>query len=242
MLAERIYRLVVSVTFLTLLYKILLQEDCNFLHVMLGGNMDVPLYYTNYPCLKIPNYLDDFYIFKLSYHLYELVYTLVFQRSRSDFPEYLLHHLMTWSLIFFSYSLNMLPLGCIVMLVHDATDLMVTLFKLTIDVTHISVQFIFYSSMLVSWVYFRLWFFPIHLIWGLHWECYEDNICQNVNYPMLNMLFAFICGLFLLHIFWFFLMVQGLFRRTASKTGFKDSVSLSNSENRSENKTKELID
>jgi hypothetical protein len=44
---------------------------------------------------------------------------------------------MTWSLIFFSYSLNMLPMGCIVMLVHDVTDLGVTLFKLTIDVTHI---------------------------------------------------------------------------------------------------------
>ena len=96
----------------------------------------------------------------------------------------------------------------------------------------ISIQFTIYSSMLVSWVYFRLWFFPVHVIWHLHWECYEDNICQNVNYSMLNMLFAFICGLFLLHLFWFFLMVQGLFRRVTSKTGFKNSVSLTNSENK----------
>ena len=38
MLGERIFRLVISVTSLSLLYKILLQEDCDFLHVALGGN------------------------------------------------------------------------------------------------------------------------------------------------------------------------------------------------------------
>jgi hypothetical protein len=139
MLGERIYKLIINVTVVALLYKILLQEDCNFLHTYLGGDKDEPLYYVNYPCLSIPAYLDDFYIFKLSYHFYELGYSTLFQRGRSDFPEYFLHHLMTWSLIFFSYSLNMLPMGCIVMLVHDVTDLSVTLFKLTIDVTPIYV-------------------------------------------------------------------------------------------------------
>ena len=42
---------------------------------------------------------------------------------------------MTWSLIFFSYSLNMLPIGAAVMVLHDITDLAVTLFKLTTDIT-----------------------------------------------------------------------------------------------------------
>ena len=109
MLGERIFKLVINVTVVAILYKILLQEDCNFLHTYLGGNVDEPLYYYNYTCLSIPAYLDDFYVFKLTYHLYELLYSIMFQRSRSDFPEYVLHHLMTWSLIFFSYSLNMLP-------------------------------------------------------------------------------------------------------------------------------------
>jgi ceramide synthetase len=105
--------------------------------------------------------------------MYELVYSILFHRARADFPEYVLHHLMTWSLIFFSYSLNMLPMGCVVMLVHDVTDLSVTLFKLTIDVTPIYVQGFTYCSMLVSWIYFRLWFFPRNIIYRLYAECYS---------------------------------------------------------------------
>ena len=221
MLGERIFRLVINVTCSALLYKILLQEDCDFLHSYLGGTVDVPLYYKNYPCGNSPEYLNDFYVFKLSYHMYELVYCLAYQRKRPDFPEYVLHHLMTWSLIFFSYSLSMTSLGCIVMLVHDVTDLAVTLFKLTIDITPIAIQAITYVQMLVSWVYFRLWFFPVHIIYHLYWECYGDGkVCANVNYSMLNMLLAFIGGLFCLHLFWFFLMVQGLLKRCRSKAGF----------------------
>lgn len=124
-------------------------------------------------------------------------------------------------------------MGSIVMIVHDVTDLAVTLFKLTIDVTPMAIQAFLYVTMLVSWVYFRLWFFPVHIIYHLYWECYEDEkICQNVNYSMLNMLFAFIVGLVCLHLFWFFLMVQGLFRRCKSKEGFSKAVSLKSSVNR----------
>lgn len=108
------------------------------------------------------------------------------------------------------------------MLVHDVTDLSVTLFKMTIDITPLAIQAFFYGQMLVSWVYFRLWFFPVHNIYHLYWECYSDGmICTNVNYSMLNMMFAFISGLFCLHVFWFFLMLQGLLKRCRSKAGWK---------------------
>ena len=93
------------------------------------------------------------------------------------------------------------------MLVHDVTDLAVTIFKLTIDITPIYIQGASYGGMLIAWMYFRLWFFPVYLIYGLYWECYGDKVCANVNYSMLNMLFAFICGLLCLHVFWFYLMV-----------------------------------
>jgi TLC domain len=173
----------------------------------------------------------------LTYHLYELLYSILFHRGRADFPEYVLHHLMTWSLIFFSYSLNMLPMGCVVMLVHDVTDLSVTLFKLTIDVTPIYVQAITYGTMLVSWVYFRLWFFPRNIIYRLYAECYSGQYsCPNVNFSMLNMLFAFISGLLCLHVFWFYLMVQGLIRRFRSKN-FVNHISISGSVNRDTNST-----
>jgi ceramide synthetase len=79
----------------------------------------------------------------------------------------MLHHLMTWTLIFFSYSLNMLPIGAAVMILHDVTDLTVTLFKLTIDINPPFIGLSCYGIMIFGWVYFRLWFFPAHVIWRL---------------------------------------------------------------------------
>jgi ceramide synthetase len=174
MLGERVFKLIISLFCISSLYKIMLQDDCDFLDVRVGGRISRALYYNNYPCQKIPPYLDGFYVFKLSYHLYELGYTILKQRSRSDFPEYMLHHLMTWSLIFFSYSLNMLPIGAAVMILHDLTDFAVTMFKITIDVTPFFVQTFFYATMICSWVYLRLWYFPVHVIYRLHEECYDQ--------------------------------------------------------------------
>lgn len=85
--------------------------------------------------------------------------------------------------------------------------------------------------MIVSWIYFRLWYFPAHVINRLYEECYEDKPCPNIQYPALNMLFAFLSGLFFLHIFWFYLMVKGFIRRLMSKGGLKNGVSLKSTVN-----------
>jgi ceramide synthetase len=177
--------------------------------------------------------MEEFYIFKITYHLFEFVYTLIYHRARPDFPEYVLHHLMTFSLIFFSYSLTMTPMGSAVMFLHDVTDLTATIFKLTIDITPMLVQALGYLLLLVSWVYFRLWFFPMHVIQRLHEECYQEDStsCPNVNHSLLNMLYAFVVGLTFLHVFWFYLMIKGLLRRFSSKEGFFNAVSLKSSVN-----------
>jgi ceramide synthetase len=170
MLGERVWRLVIYVASVALLYKILLQEDCDYLSTSLGGTATEPRYFTNYPCISRPYFLDDFYIFKLSYHLYELCYCLSFQRARADFPEYILHHLVTWALIFFSYTMNMTSMGAVVMLVHDLSDLAVTLFKLTVDITPLVIEVASYLTMVISWFYLRLWFFPANIILKFYYE------------------------------------------------------------------------
>ena len=78
--------------------------------------------------------MDSFYIFKMSYHCYELISTIMFDMKRADFPEYMLHHFLTFTLILFSYVVNYLPVGAAVMILHDVTDLTTTIFKLFCDV------------------------------------------------------------------------------------------------------------
>ena len=232
MLGERIFKVIINVTCISSLYKILLGEDCDFLDVRIGGNTENPLYFYNHPCQKLPRHLDNFYLFKLSYHLYELGHTLVLDRHRLDFVEYLLHHFLTFVLILFSYSVGYLPVGAAVMVLHDVTDLAVSIFKLTIDITPGVIQAIGYVVMVVPWVYFRLWYFPFHLIARIPQE-YMNWHGAKKNFQLVSMLSAFLCALCCLHVFWFYLMVKGLVKRMMSKN-WKEQVSLQSSSNRDE--------
>ena len=135
MMGERVFKITVNLLFLIFLFKIMSGEDCEFFDRRVGGRMDHPLYFYNHPCQKIPKYLDSFYITKIAYHCYELVSTIMFDMKRPDFPEYMLHHFLTFALILFSYSVNYLPIGAAVMFLHDITDLTTTIFKLVCDVT-----------------------------------------------------------------------------------------------------------
>jgi len=58
----------------------------------------------------------------------------LFHRDRRDFSEFLLHHIVTIVLVGYSYSTNVIPIGGSIMLVMDASDVLVAVFKLTIDV------------------------------------------------------------------------------------------------------------
>ena len=162
MIAERMYKLFVyTISSIGILFVL---KKGGFLHVLLLGDQEDPQYYPNYPCTKMPSFLDDIYVLKLTYHLYELIYTLIYFRNRRDFPEYILHHIITMVLIVFSYSLNLLTLGSVLMLLTDTTDWFVCLFKLTVDITQRKVENTTYCLMLISWVYLRIWFFPCHIM------------------------------------------------------------------------------
>ena len=50
MLGERTFRIGICFVYCAVLYKILLQEDCDFLDVRIGGRTAEPLFFNNYPC------------------------------------------------------------------------------------------------------------------------------------------------------------------------------------------------
>jgi len=213
MLAERVYKFFIYLITTIFLFYILKNSD--FLHTYLQGNNPNPNWFINYPCQKLPKYLDDIYLIKLSYHGYEMVYTLLFQRSRRDFPEYILHHLMTVCLVGCSYTINYLPVGASIMLVHDLSDVVMSLFKLSIDTTNKICEYVGYALNLIIWIYLRNYVFPILIILPF----YEQS--TNTDYQTLRelrpMFFPFLCALELLHIFWLWLMIKGFLNRMFNK-------------------------
>lgn len=230
MLGERIFKVTMNIFCVTILYRIMIGDDCDFLDVRVGGRIERPLYFFNHPCQKLPASLDNFYIFKLTYHLYELIYTIIFDRKRVDFPEYVLHHFLTFTLIYFSYVVNYLPVGAAVMILHDVTDLTVSIFKMVVDITPSGVQVLGYILMVVSWVHFRLWYFPGFVILRIYEES-QGWHGKTWNFNLVGMLTAFLCVLFFLHCFWFYLMLKGMLKR-CRKSNWKEEVSISTNENK----------
>jgi len=161
MMAERMFRFFLYLSF-TLLGLWIMKQG-TFLHRYILGQENNPQYFQNYPCQQLPRYLDDYYLIKLSYHVFELLNASLFHRDRRDFSEFLLHHILTIVLVSYSYCTNVIPIGGSVMMIMDASDALVAVFKLTVDVYE-KFQLPTFLIMLAGWIYFRLWFFPIYQI------------------------------------------------------------------------------
>jgi hypothetical protein len=83
-----------------------LMADVNFNHWTLGGKYERLELFDDYPCPSVPDYLNEFYLFKLGYFTHEFIFATLYHRHRPDFKEMVIHHIVTVVLTFFSYSTN----------------------------------------------------------------------------------------------------------------------------------------
>ena len=92
----------------------------------------------------------------------------MFQRGRSDFSEYLLHHLVTLMLITISYSVNFLPIGAVIVIICDGTDIFVKLTKASIDVVPLFYTACLWFMLTVTWAIFRVYYFAWWILKPMH--------------------------------------------------------------------------
>eukprot|EP00347_Sterkiella_histriomuscorum_P000381 403376081 len=211
-IAERVFRFFVYCsTTLALFWSC---KQSNFLHKYLLGSETDPQFFINYPCQPVPRFLDDLYVIKLAYHCFEAILTMVFHRDRRDFSEFLLHHLLTIAMVSYSYFTNFLPVGSIVMIIMDFTDIFVAMFKMAVDVNE-TMQNTLFILMLVTWSYFRIYFFPVHVIKPFYDQAWSHP--HEVAAGTGPFLIIFLCVLQILNVFWLGLMLKGFFRRILSK-------------------------
>lgn len=109
--------------------------------------------FANYPCTPTSKHLDDIYLIKFSIAFYDIFYLVVFHRDRKDFSEFVLHHIVTFTLMFFSYALNALSYGANIMLLHDFTDIYVHAFRLALDTQPDMIKAMTFFPMIFNWCY-----------------------------------------------------------------------------------------
>jgi len=126
---------------------------------MLGGTNDNSSFLTNWP--NPPNgplpYMNIFYPIQMGYHLHSLIFHIICRTHKATYIEMILHHYLTWFLIFYSYFTNYETFGLLVLMCHDIGDFLMNIGKLVRDLQLAEgwKLDIFYLNIVVSWFYPR---------------------------------------------------------------------------------------
>merc|ERR1712048_958919 len=171
---------------------------------VLGGSGDTRFCWTDgFPFQAIPEDLQRFYLTALGYHVSEFVRHLMEARS-PDFWEMLLHHIIACALVYYSYMLNYVRVGSLVLLLHGVTDILIYFSKAIIDTPANRLTAISYVALVISYAWFRIYIFPVYIMQSAWIE--SIRVGEEIyGWGFLN--FA-LCVLCMLHIYWFGLIVR----------------------------------
>ncbi|XP_061102182.1 ceramide synthase 2 [Conger conger] len=144
-----------------------------------------------------------YYILEMSFY-WSLLFSVAFDIKRKDFKEQIIHHFATLILLAFSWCANYIRIGTLVMIIHDASDVLLESAKLfnyakwerTCNIIFILFAIVFMVTRLII---FPFWL--IHCAW----------VYPVVSYPPFFGYYFFnvmLLVLQLLHIFWACLILR----------------------------------
>uniref|UniRef100_A0A8D0CS03 Ceramide synthase 3b n=1 Tax=Sander lucioperca TaxID=283035 RepID=A0A8D0CS03_SANLU len=143
-----------------------------------------------------------YYILEMSFYG-SLLLSVAFDVKRKDFKEQIIHHLATLVLLSFSWCVNYIRIGTLVMIVHDASDVLLESAKLfnyakwekTCQSLFVLFAMVFMVTRLIIfplWLIHCTWVYPVQ-----HYPAFFGYYFFNV------MLVVLLC----LHIFWAYLIL-----------------------------------
>lgn len=107
--------------------------------------------------------MKSFYLLIVGYLTSELLLLLP-EWGRVDFLEMLIHHTIAAGLTFFSYMCDFLKIGCLIMYVHNASDVTIYVSRSTIDMPYKLVIGACFILLCFSFLWYRLMVFPFILL------------------------------------------------------------------------------
>ena len=134
-------------------------RDLQFFPAMALGRGDMNLVWKDWPYFNKTPYFDYYYVGQVGYHTASLFHHL-HQTPRNDFIELLLHHLITVILMVFSYMTQYSNIGCIVLFIHDWSDIPIAMTRMCTDFKNKIPCVTFFIGILTIFGYSRIFVFP----------------------------------------------------------------------------------
>ncbi|XP_075063540.1 ceramide synthase 1 isoform X1 [Mixophyes fleayi] len=163
--------------------------------------------------VEVPRNIALVYLIQGSFYAHSTYATLYMDVWRKDSFVMILHHVVTFSLITFSYAFRYHNIGILVLFLHDINDILLEFTKLNIyfktrggvyhKVNSIITDF---GSVLfsMSWFWFRLYWFPVKV---LYVTCCS-SLQSNPNIPFYFFFNVLLFTLTLMNIYWFLYIVM----------------------------------
>ncbi|XP_054916020.1 ceramide synthase 2-like isoform X2 [Poeciliopsis prolifica] len=159
--------------------------------------------WTSYPKQSMLDSQYWYYILEMSFYGC-LLCSVAFDVKRKDFKEQIIHHLATLVLLSFSWCANFIRVGTLVILVHDASDILLESAKLfnyakwekTSHGLFVAFAIVFMVTRLIIfpfWLIHCTWVYPVH-----HYPAFFGYYFFNVMLVVL----------LFLHIFWTYLIFR----------------------------------
>jgi len=130
----------------------------------LYGTGRIELCWADMPYQSNSTWMYCYMLTELGYHLQSLMFRVYKQRHRNDFLEMALHHSTTVMLISFSFVMNYLRIGTLLLFVHNLVDINIYAIKTTVDTEYIKATVFIYVSLLISYAYYRLYVIPFVIL------------------------------------------------------------------------------
>lgn len=160
------------------------------------------------------------------------------EEIRKDYFVMMTHHVVTIALVTWSYVVGFLPVGVIVLLLHDLSDIPLDMLKmanyLKLEGVHglFTSEFLF-AVVLIDWAYLRIYLYPTKLLYTTLIENREASMTledahdftqlfPNPGPPSWLLFNVLLVTLYCLHIWWGFLLVRvliGTLKKGAHETG-----------------------
>lgn len=141
-----------------------------------GGEGSCNLIYRDYPDWPASrrSEMEAYFCFQLGVHVFSLV-ELIFARTNDrKYYEWMLHHTVAVTLIFFSLLCNEIIIGIMILVVHDFSDVFLSSARffaeaqLPFFIKNKVTEGYMAAQLFFTWIYFRLTLYPFCLISAIY--------------------------------------------------------------------------
>ncbi|CAI5712039.1 unnamed protein product [Hyaloperonospora brassicae] len=164
------------------------------------------------------------YVTQLAIWIFTAFSCKFLEEIRKDYLVMMTHHVITIALVTWSYAVGFLPVGVVVLLFHDMTDIPLDMLKMANYLKMEGVRGLFTSEILfaitiVLWFYYRIYQYPTKLLYTTMVECREASMTladahdftqlfPHPGPPSWLLFNVLLTTLYFLHIWWGLLLAR----------------------------------